>query len=93
MSNLGYYKWMIEEVISRLDFTCDDNLLDKEYRKYFNKLSRKFEGNELDYQIRVKLINRGFTYDEVNLSSKLKLNQPLALAISIAHSFPSFAYC
>ena len=66
MSNLGYYKWMIEEVISKMDLSCDENLLEKEYRKCHIKLSKKLDGNELEYQIRCKLLNKGFSYDEVN---------------------------
>ena len=49
-----------------MDLSCDDNLLEKEYRKCHMKLSKKFDGNELEYQIRCKLLNKGFSYDEVN---------------------------
>lgn len=66
MSNLGYYKWMIEEVISKQEFSEDNSILEKEYRKLYNKLSRKYDGSELFFQIRNKLLLKGFSYDDVN---------------------------
>ena len=49
LMNLGYYKWMIEEVLNQFEFEDDIDLVKKEYRKIYTKLSKKFEGSELNY--------------------------------------------
>lgn len=65
LSNLGYYKWMIEEVIRRSEFKENDAILEKEYNKVYNKLAMKYEGYDLENKITIKLVNKGFRYDEV----------------------------
>lgn len=66
LSNLGYYKWMIEETIRNNEFgSNNDNLIEKEYTKAYNKLSRKFEGYELEKKIISKLVTKGFNYEEI----------------------------
>ncbi len=66
LSNIGYYKWMIEEVIHSTDFSSDTNILEKEYNKLYTKLSRKFDGSSIDYQIRMKLLQKGFYSSEID---------------------------
>lgn len=66
LSNQGYYKWMIEDVINKQEFDDTSNIMDKEFNKLYNKLSSKYEGNELFYQIKAKLVNKGFSYYEVD---------------------------
>ena len=66
LSNMGYYKWMIEEVIHRIDFNSDSNILEREYNKLYTKLSRKFDGSSIDYQIRMKLLQKGFYSSEID---------------------------
>ncbi len=66
LSNMGYYKWMIEEVIHRTNFSSDSNILEKEYNKLYTKLSRKFDGSSIDYQIRMKLLQKGFYSSEID---------------------------
>ncbi|MGN1337465.1 MAG: hypothetical protein ACI4WW_03220 [Candidatus Coprovivens sp.] len=65
ISNLGFPKWMIEEKVKDLEIDNSDSILDREFNKLYSKLSRKFEGNELFFQIKVKLLQRGFNYNEV----------------------------
>lgn len=65
ISNLGFPKWMIEEKVNDLEIDNSDSILDREFNKLYSKLSRKFEGNELFFQIKVKLLQRGFNYNEV----------------------------
>lgn len=60
LSNDGYYKWMIEDVIKKQEFKNDDNLVKKEYDKLYRKLSRKYSGRELEYQIKQRLYAKGF---------------------------------
>lgn len=66
LSNLGYYKWMIENVITNSEFTNDDSLIEKEYNKWYKKLSSKYASNDLLFRIRNKLLCKGFTYDEID---------------------------
>lgn len=65
LSNDGYYKWMIEEIIRAKDFKENDMLVQKEYDKLFRKLSKKYDGSELIYQIRQRLFQKGFNSLEI----------------------------
>jgi regulatory protein len=65
LSNEGYYKWMIEEIIKSKDFKENDMLVQKEYDKLFRKLSRKYDGSELSYQIKQRLYVKGFNSNEI----------------------------
>ena len=65
LSNEGYYKWMIEQVIKSKEFKEDDILVQKEYDKLFRKLSRKYDGTELTYQIKQRLYMKGFNSLEI----------------------------
>ena len=48
LSNMGYYKWMIEDIIHSTEFSSDSNILEKEYNKLYARLSRKFDGSSID---------------------------------------------
>ena len=56
---------MIEEIIHSKDFKENDVLVQKEYDKLFRKLSKKFDGSELTYQIRQRLYQKGFNSLEI----------------------------
>ena len=66
LSNLGFYKWMIEEIIHNSEFKDSSNILEKEYNKIFNKLSKKYDGSELSYQVKIKLFQKGFNSSEID---------------------------
>lgn len=66
LGNMGYYKWMIEEVIHRTEFNSNINILEKEYNKLYTRLSRKFDESNIDYQIRMKLLQKGFYSSEID---------------------------
>ena len=66
LSNMGYYKWMIEDIIHSTEFSSDSNILEKEYNKLYARLSRKFDGSSIDYQIRMKLLQNGFYSSEID---------------------------
>lgn len=74
LGNLGFYKWMIEEVLNSCKFNDNSNVLEKEYNKYYLKLSKKYDGSNLDYQVRMKLLQRGFNNNEVSEFIQLKKN-------------------
>ena len=41
-------------------------LLEKEYKKFYLKLSKKYSDEMLEYQLRNKLIYKGFKIDDIN---------------------------
>ena len=65
LSNKGFYKWMIDDVIFKNDFKIDDSIIQKEYNKLYNRLSKKYDGSNLDYQIKMKLLQKGFYLEDV----------------------------
>ena len=65
--NLGYDKDLIDSLINNFDFNEND-LLEKEYNKIYNKLSKKYNGYELSNKIKQKLYAKGF---DINLISDL----------------------
>ena len=70
LSNLGYYKYMIDEEIENASFTNDNNIIEKEYNKILSRLSKKYEGSNLDYQVKMRLMQKGFTIDEISSLKK-----------------------
>ncbi|MBR6820996.1 MAG: RecX family transcriptional regulator [Bacilli bacterium] len=74
LGNMGYYKWMIEDIIHSTEFSSDSNILEKEYNKLYARLSRKFDGSSIDYQIRMKLLQKGFYSSEIDEFMQNKKN-------------------
>ena len=65
LANLGHKKEYIYDEIESYELK-DDDLLAKEYSKVKSKLEKKYEGRELNYQIKSKLLSKGFNYDDIN---------------------------
>lgn len=65
MVNLGYSKDLADTLIDNFDFEEDD-LLKKEYDKLYIKLSKKYEGYELESKIKQKLYAKGFDINKIN---------------------------
>ena len=63
--NLGYDQNMILECFDSQDIN-NDNILEKQYNKLYNKLSKKYSGNELYKKIKQSLFQKGFSIDEIN---------------------------
>jgi len=63
--NLGYDQNMILECFDSQDIN-NDNILEKQYNKLYNKLSKKYSGNELYKKIKQSLFQKGFSVDEIN---------------------------
>ena len=72
LGNAGYYKWMIERTIEKYDINTDKKIIENEYKKVYNHLAKKYEGENLKYQIKMKLFQKGFTSEEI--SELLNLN-------------------
>jgi regulatory protein len=66
LGNLGFYKYMIDDVLNSIDVKDDLIVLEKKYNKCNRKLSKKFDGSELDYQIRIKLYQKGFNSNVID---------------------------
>jgi len=71
LGNMGYYKWMIEEALDNNLECVDSKIIEKEYQKIYNKLSKKYDGSELSYQVRIKLLQKGFSNSEID---NIKIN-------------------
>lgn len=63
--NLGYDKGMINGCLDniRVDNT---SIIETEYNKLYKKLSNKYEGDNLYYEIKNRLYKKGFNIDDIN---------------------------
>ena len=64
MTNLGYDKEMIIEIIDE-NKCSNSNIINNEYKKIYTKFSKKYEGIELERLIKNKLIQKGFSSEEI----------------------------
>lgn len=62
--NLGYDTSVISKIVNDFDFSNDKDIAKKEYEKLYKKLSRKYEGRELEYKIKEKLYQKGLYYED-----------------------------
>lgn len=69
MINLGYEKSMILEILENR-IVNNKNVINNEYHKIRNKLSRKYSDYELERQIKLKLKQKGFYLEEINSIEK-----------------------
>ncbi len=60
----GYDIELIDKVISKFDFTNDKDIAKKEYEKLYRKLSKKYNGVELERKIKEKMYMKGLVYEE-----------------------------
>ncbi|MDD6224333.1 MAG: RecX family transcriptional regulator [bacterium] len=59
MIKLGYHQSLINELLNGINIQ-DDDAAQKEYRKLHRKLSKKYSGKDLEYQLKQKMYQRGF---------------------------------
>jgi len=64
LSNLGFEGSMVVNIYDSLN--TDNNVIVKEYEKLYKKLSMKYSDKELEWKVREKLYQKGFTVDEIN---------------------------
>ena len=69
MINLGYKKNMIIDIINE-NIDNNNSVIQNEYKKLFNKLSKKYDDEELNRMIKNKLIQKGFSLEEINKIEK-----------------------
>lgn len=72
MINLGYSKQIVEEIIDLNLEKENDDILEKEYLKLYNKLSKKYSGQDLSIKIKYNLLSKGFESDKINKLTELK---------------------
>lgn len=58
--NLGYDRSIIVNKLNSIYSYDDEEIKKKEYEKLYNKLSKKYSGNELEQRINKKMYERGF---------------------------------
>lgn len=64
-TNLGYDKEEILDIIEKNKIK-NDNIIEKEYTKLYNKLKNKYNEEQLKYVIKQKLYQKGFNIEEIN---------------------------
>ncbi len=62
--NLGYDKELINSLIQDNDIEVDSNVIQKEYDKLYRKYKDKYK-KDLDYNIKMRLYQKGYTNDEI----------------------------
>lgn len=67
--NMGYSKEMINSILDNVKID-NSNIVQKEYNNLYKKLSKKYQDNELDYQIKNRLYQKGFTSDDLKQIEK-----------------------
>lgn len=62
----GFNPQIIKKYLNDYEFPVDKSIAEKEYQKYYQKLSRKYQGKELEYKLKQKMFSLGFTdyFDE-----------------------------
>ncbi len=58
---LGYNKALALDIMNNMKFKDDNDIIKKEYEKIYKKLSKKYEGKELEYRVKQKMYASGFT--------------------------------
>jgi len=65
MINLGYEKNKILEIIEN-NLKNNNNILEKEFDKVYNKLKIKYSALELENKVKQKLLQKGFSSGDIN---------------------------
>lgn len=64
--NEGYKKEDALYIIENLNIVSTEGVLEKEAIKLYKKYSLKYQGEELLYQIKVRMFRKGFSYEEID---------------------------
>ncbi len=62
--NLGYDSSMIKEILE--NYQINNQNLEKQMQKEYEKLSKKYQNNELKFKLKNKLYAKGYTIEEIN---------------------------
>lgn len=74
LMNLGYEKEMINREVNNVSIDNSNDILLREYEKQYRKLSKKFAGQNLRYQLKMKLLAKGFSSSDIEelIDSKME---------------------
>ena len=64
LKTLGYDSSVINKIINDYDYSDNKDLYKKEYDKLYRKLSKKYEGKELEYKVNERLYQKGLYYEK-----------------------------
>ncbi len=70
MYNYGYDKKDIIDCLNNKEIKVSSNIIEKEYKKVYKVLVKKYEGYELERRIMAKLLAKGFSYEEIKNAIK-----------------------
>ncbi|MBQ7137106.1 MAG: RecX family transcriptional regulator [Bacilli bacterium] len=59
LTKLGYTKSIVISEVEKVKID-DKNIMEKEYKKIHDKLSKKYSGKELEYKVKQKMYQKGF---------------------------------
>ena len=66
MIGLGYNKDIILNILEN-NLKSDNNILENEFNKVYDKLKSKYSGYELENKVKQKLIQKGFCVGDINI--------------------------
>lgn len=64
--NEGYSKEDIELILDKQEIPKNLDTLEKETEKIYTKLQKKYEEPNLSYQVKGRLLNKGFSYEDID---------------------------
>lgn len=67
LNTLGYPNYLYSNIVNNIEDVSDNELLKKEVEKQYNKLSKKYNGKELELKIITKLYQKGFNRNEIDI--------------------------
>lgn len=71
--NMGYDREMSYEFIKRIKIQ-EAKILQRQYNYTYNKLSKKYSGDDLDYKVRKTLFKKGFSLEHINNIKKKRID-------------------
>ena len=60
----GFSKDIIKEILNSTTIEENNDIVKKEYEKYYKKLSKKYSGKELEYKLKQKMYSLGFNIEK-----------------------------
>lgn len=64
--NKGFYKEQIDLSFEQIDFSSDEEILKKDFRKTKSLLEKKYSNKELDLKLKQKLLAKGYKLSQIN---------------------------
>ena len=68
LMRLGYHPMLVEHYMKKVKVD-DQDIYQKEYQKIYDKLSKKYTGKELEFRVKQKMYQKGFTQNSYDLEN------------------------